>query len=163
MLHAVAQLSENYIGDIEWVLCNEVNADSFGSDQSDHLFNFFQQSFRRIIEKQVRFIEKEHQLWFVRIADLRQSLEELGQHPEQERGVEFRRVDEFVGCKNVDDAVSLSVRLHHVVEIERRFAKEVISALLFERQQRTLDGTDASRRDVAVLGFELGRVITDML
>ena len=162
-MHTVAQLSEDYIGDIEWVLRDEIYADSLGTDQPNHLFNFFQQSFGRIIEKQVRFVEKEHQLWFLGIADLRQSLEELGQHPEQERGVEFRRVDEFVGGKNVDDAASLSVRLHHVVEIERRFAKEVISALLFERQQRALDGADASRRDVAVLGFELSRVIADML
>src|SRR4030095_8590342 len=136
MLHAVAQLSENYIGDIEWVLCNEVNADSFGSDQSDHLFNFFQQSFGRIIEKQVRFVEKEHQLWFLGIADLRQSLEDLGQHPEQKRGVELGRVNEFVGGKNVDNAASISIRLPHIIEIERRFTKEVISALLFERKQR---------------------------
>src|SRR5206468_2922171 len=46
---------------------------------------------------------------------------------------------------------------------ERRFAKEVIRALLFERQQGTLDGTDTGRRDVAVLGFELSCVIADVL
>src|SRR5262249_42690230 len=111
----------------------------------------------------MRFVEEEHQLWFLGIANLGQSLEELGQHPKQKGCVEFRCVDEFVGSKNVDDAPSFRVRLHHIVEIERRFAKEVITALLFERQQRTLDGSDAGRRDVAVLGFELSCVITDML
>src|SRR5262245_23214921 len=109
------------------------------------------------------FVEEEHQLWFLGIANLRQSLEELGQHPKQKRCVEFRCVDEFVRSKNVDDATSFRVRLHHIVEIERRFAKEVITALLLERQQCALDSADAGRRDVAVLGFELGRVVTDVL
>ena len=68
----------------------QIYADSLGTNQPHHLFNFSSNAFGRIIEKQVRFIEKEHQLWFLGIADLRQSLEELGQHPEQERGVEFR-------------------------------------------------------------------------
>ena len=98
------------------------------------LLNLLQQSLGRIIEKQVRFIEKEHQLWFLGIADFRQALEELGQHPKQKRGVQFRRVDEFVGGENVDNAASVGVGLHHVVKIERGFAKEVIRALLFERQ-----------------------------
>src|SRR5215472_5756703 len=79
----------------------------------------------------MRFVEEEHQLWFLGIANLGQSLEELGQHPKQKGCVEFRCVDEFVGSKNVDDAPSFRVRLHHIVEIERRFAKEVITALLF--------------------------------
>ena len=161
MLHAVAQLSENYIGDIEWVLCHEVNADSLGPDQSDHLFNFSSNALGASSKSRCAS-SKNTNFGFSGSPTSGNRSKSSAQHPEQERGVEFRRVDEFVGGKNVDDAASLSVRLHHVVEIESGSPKK-LSAPCSSSANNALDGADARRRDVAVLGFELSRVITDML
>ena len=41
MLHAVAQLAQHHIGNIEGILRNEVNADALGTDQANHLLRFF--------------------------------------------------------------------------------------------------------------------------
>jgi len=111
----------------------------------------------------MRLVKKENHFRFFRIADFRQTLEQLRQQPEQERRVELRRVDQFVGDQNVDDPVPLMVRLHHVVEIERRLAEEPVAPLLFQGQQAALDRADASCRDIAVLGFKLGRIRAHVL
>src|SRR5947208_1166691 len=39
MLHAISKLPKHNIGDIEWILANEINADAFGANQSYHLLD----------------------------------------------------------------------------------------------------------------------------
>ena len=77
MLHAIAQLAEHGVRHIQWVLCDEVNADAFGAYQPDHLLNLVQQGLRAVGEQQMRLIEKEHQLGFRRIANFRQLLKQF--------------------------------------------------------------------------------------
>src|SRR3972149_6522246 len=50
MLHPVAQLSKNCLGNVQRVLRNEIDADAFGPDESDNLLDPFQQGFWRFAE-----------------------------------------------------------------------------------------------------------------
>jgi hypothetical protein len=81
----------------------------------------------------------------VGIAHLRQSLEELGQQPEQKRGVDLRRSNELLRGEHVDDAASLSVCLHEIVDVEHRLAEEVVAALLLDFEQAALNRAHTSR------------------
>jgi hypothetical protein len=62
MLHAVAELAEHRVGDVERVLRDEIDADALGADQAHHLLDLFQQRRRRIVEQQVGLVEEEGQL-----------------------------------------------------------------------------------------------------
>ena len=75
MLHAVSELSEHCVRHIQRVLGHEIDTHALGPDQPDDLFDLFQQRRRRIVEQQMRLVEKEHQLRFFRIANLGQFLE----------------------------------------------------------------------------------------
>ena len=64
MLDAVAELPEHVIGDIRRILRDKPDANAFGADQTDDLFNLIQQDLRGVVEQQVRFVKEEHQLRF---------------------------------------------------------------------------------------------------
>ena len=64
-------------GTSERVLSYEIDPDPLGADQAGHLFDLVHQRLGGVIEQQVGFIEKEHQLRFVRIAYFGQFLEQL--------------------------------------------------------------------------------------
>jgi hypothetical protein len=56
-----------------------------------------------------------------------------------------------------------SIGLHQVLDVEHGLAEEAVAALLLQRQQAALDGADRRRRDIAVFGLELRRVVADVL
>jgi hypothetical protein len=60
VLHSVAELPEDGIRDVERVLGHEVDADALGADEPHHLLDLFQQGRGRVVEEQVRLVEKEH-------------------------------------------------------------------------------------------------------
>src|SRR5216117_368178 len=111
----------------------------------------------------MRFVEKENELRFFRIANFRQILEQLREHPQQKRGVNFRRLlHQLVRGKNVDDALA-TLRLNQVLEIQRRLTEKFISALRFQRQETALNRSGAGRGDISVLRFELIGIVRDVL
>src|SRR5215813_7093383 len=108
MLHAIAELAKNNLWNIEGILADEVNTHAFGTDQSHHLLNFLFNCRRDVREEQMRFIEKEDELRFFRIANFRKIFEQLRQHPEQKRRINFRRLlHQLISSKNVDDAAPI--------------------------------------------------------
>ena len=152
MLHAVAELAEHLVRDVERVLGDEVDADALGADQPHHLLDLLQQRLGRVVEQQVRLVEEEHELRLVEVADLGQLLEQLGEQPEQEG-----RVEPAALCMSLSAArmlmtprpcASVCIRSSR---FERGLAEEAFAALLLEREQAALDRADAGRRDVAVL------------
>ena len=80
-----------------------------------------------------------------------------GQQPEQKRRIELGRVDQLIRSESRQRPVGIG--LHHVVEVERRLAEELASALLLERDETALNRPDTCRRDIAVLGLKFLRVI----
>ena len=111
----------------------------------------------------MRFVEKEDQLRFLRIAHFRQLFKKLRQHPQQKRRIQLRRANQFVRRQDVDHALPLRIRLHQVVKIQRRFAEKFLAALLLNLDQPALDRADARRRNISVLGLEFGRMLAHML
>ena len=85
MLNAIAELRQDGLRHVERVLRDEVDADALRADQPHDLLDRVEQRLRRVVEEKVRLVEEEDQLRLVEIAHLRQVLEQLGQHPQQER------------------------------------------------------------------------------
>src|SRR5262249_8870601 len=98
----------------------------------------------------MRFIEEEDEFGFLRIADLRQLFEQLGQQPQQESGVKAWAIDETVGGKNIDRTEPFPVRTEKIGELECRLAKEFFGALVFQDEELALDGSDRRLADIAV-------------
>ena len=163
MLNTIPELAENVVRDVTRILCDEINADAFRADESHHLLDGLQQRRRNVVEEQMRFVEKENQLRLFHIADLWQSLEQLRQQPQQQRGIHARRLHELVRCKDVDYAATVRIGLDQIVEIQRRLGEIFICALRFKLEQTALDRADARRRNIAVLRGELRRIISHVL
>ncbi|MNS62004.1 hypothetical protein D3C72_950500 [compost metagenome] len=142
VLHAVAELGKNGFRHVERVLRHEIDADALGADKAHDLFHAFHQHPWRIVEEQMRLIEEEHETRLFRVAHLRQFFEEFREHPEQEGGVKARVHHQPVGGENRNGAAPVRAHAHDVGDLQRRFAKEIGRALLFENQQPALQRTD---------------------
>ena len=92
----------------------KIHADALAAHQPHHQLDALDQRLRRILEQQVRLVEEEHQLGLVEVADLGQLLEQLRQHPQQEGGVQARRIEQLVGGQDVDHALAVVDGLHEV-------------------------------------------------
>ena len=162
MLHAVAQLGQHAVWNIERVLRDEIHAHALGTHQPHHQFDALDQHLGRFVEQQVGLVEEEDQLGLFGVANFGEGFEQLGQHPQQKGGVQAWRIHELVGRQDVDDALAVH-RLHEVLDVEHGLAKELVAALLFDLQQPALDGAHAGRADVAVLGGEILGVVAHVL
>ena len=163
MLHPVAELGQHRIRNVQRVLRHEINAHALGAHQPHHQLDALDQRLGCIGEQQMGFVKEKHQLGLVRVADFGQLLEQLRQHPQQEGGVQARRMHQLVGRQDVDDAMPRAVGLHEVADVEHRLAKEFVAALGFDLHQSALDGAHAGGADIAVLGGELAGVVPHML
>ncbi len=105
----------------------------------------------------MRLVEEEHQLRLVEIAHLGKLLEQLGEQPQQEGGVELRILHQLVGGQDVDDAAAVAVLLHQVVDVERGLAEELRAALVLQDQQLALHRAHGGGGDVAVFGADFLR------
>ena len=114
VLHPVAELAQDHRRHVGRILGDEVDADALGADQPHHLLDLLGQRLGRVVEQQVRLVEEEHELGLVEIAGLGQLLEQLGQQPEQEGGVEPRRLDQLVGRQHVDRTAPVRRGQHQV-------------------------------------------------
>ena len=150
MLDPVAKLAQDVFGHVIRALADEIDANAFGPDQAGDLFHLVHQRPWGILEQQMRLVEEEDEPGFVRIADFRQHLEQFGQHPQQEGRIEPGRGHELVCGKNVDAPCPAGVDRHEITQIQRRFAEQQRTALVFQHQQAALDGADGGRRDIAV-------------
>ena len=142
VLDAIAELPQHRVGDVRRTLRDEVHADALRPDQTHDLLDFLHQGCRGVGEEQVRLVEKEDKRGLVRISDLRQALEQLRQHPQQERRVELRRSDQLVGDEDVDHAAAVPIGLQQIIDVEHRLAEQLLAALLLDLEERALDGAD---------------------
>ncbi len=111
----------------------------------------------------MRLVEEEHQLGFLRIADLGQDFEQLRQKPQQEGRIELGRLDQTISRQQAHIAASGRIGAHDVGQIKRRLAEEVLGSLGLQRQELALDGADRRRRNIAVLRADLISVVGDIL
>ena len=171
VLHAVAELGEHGIGDVQRVLRHKIDAHAFGTHQAHDEFNPLQQHFRCIGEEQMRLVEEKHQFRLIQVAHFGQSFKEFTQHPEQKRGVEARSGEQFVGCEDVDNAFAptagggpfAGIGLHEIGDVEHGLAKELVAALRLGLQQAALNRAYAGGADVAVGGGVVAGVVANGL
>ena len=81
VLHAIAELAENGVRDIEGILRDEINANTLGTNQADNLDDFLFDRLGKIGEEQVGFIKEENELGLFGIADFGEAFEKAGEQP----------------------------------------------------------------------------------
>ena len=150
VLNPVTQLSEHRIGNICGVLRHEIDAHALASDETDNLLNLIHQALWRVREERVSLVEEEYQTRQFLVAHLGQTGIEVREEPKQEGGIEFRLVHQFVGSQDIHHTFAVSADLQEVHDVESRLAEELVSTLILECEEGTLDGSHACRRDVAV-------------
>ena len=90
----------------------------------------------------MRFIKKEHQFWFVGIANFGKVFEQLRQQPQKERRIKPGGRHQTVCRKNVNAPRTMFIANHQISQIKRRFAKKLHATFVFQNQQPPLDGTN---------------------
>jgi len=111
----------------------------------------------------MRLVEEEDQPRLVRIADLGKLLEEFGEQPQQEGGVEPRIHHQLVGGQHRDRAAPVIGGAHDVGDRKRRLAEEIFRALLFEDQQAALQRADRRFRDLPELARQLACMLAHVV
>ena len=132
MLDAVGELGKDFIRDIRRALADEVYADALGADELDDLNDLLDKRLGCVAEEQMRFIKEEDHARLLKVADLRQTLKELCQHPEEEGAVHGRALDKALAGEDVDIAAAVNVGAHPVTDIKLRLAEEQLAALALE-------------------------------
>ena len=160
VLHAVPELPEDHLGDVQRRLRHEVDADTLGADEAHHLLDLLGHFLGAVVKEHVRFVKEEHELWLFQVAHFGHPVVDLREDPHEERGVERRIGDQLVGCKDVHDALAVH-GLHEIVDVKRRLAEELVRALGLQLEQAALDGADGRCGNVAVVELELAGILAD--
>ncbi len=154
MLHPVAELSQHAVGDVRRALGHEVDTHPLGANESHHQLDLLQQRLGGVVEQEVRLVEEEDQDRLVRIPHLGQLLEQLGEQPEQEAGIEPAGLGQLARGQHVDVAVAGLVGLQQILNVQHGLAEEVIAPGALQSEQVAQDGADGGGRYVAVAGGE---------
>ena len=109
--------------------------------------------------KYMRLVKEEDELGLVEVALLGQGVKELGEHPQEEHGVDLRALDELCGVQDVNVALAVLGALEPIVEVERRLAKENVTALVLDRDQSAQNRAHRLGGDLAVGGLVLVGVL----
>ena len=163
VLDPVGELGEDLVGDVGGVLADKVDAHALGADELHHLDDLLKQGLGHTGEQQVRLIEEEHHSGLFQIAHLRQLFEELGEHPEQEGGVNGGTLDQPRTGEDVYVPPAVPVGADPVEDVQGGLAEDLLPAFVLKGQERALDGADAGGGDVAVAHGEFGAVVAHEL
>ncbi len=161
MLDPVAKLAKYVLWHVGRRLRYEINANTLGPDQAGDLLHLIYEGLWRVVKQQVGLVKEEHQLGFVRITNLWQFLKQFGQQPQKESRIKARRSHQLVSRQNVHHSPPVSVTAHQVRQLQRRFAKQLRAALIFQHQQAPLDRANGGGRDIAVAQRQFGTVFTN--
>ena len=77
MLDLISKLGKDAVRDVSGILCAEVNAYAFGTDQADDLLDLIQQGPGDVPEEKVRFVKEKYHLGPGKVTDLRHDLKKL--------------------------------------------------------------------------------------
>ncbi|MNO95102.1 hypothetical protein D3C76_867360 [compost metagenome] len=117
----------------------------------------------RAIEQQVRFIEEQRQHRFVCITALRQLLEQLGQQPQQEGGIDLGGlVHQPAGIEQMDAPSPITVGAQHIFKLQRRLTKQRLGTLLFQGREAAQQGLGRGRGHQRAVFAEQLRVVLEV-
>jgi hypothetical protein len=132
VLDAVPELGQHLVGQVGRELGDEEDADALRADQADGARHRPQEGLRGVVEEQVRLVGEEDQDRFFGVADLRQGVEELGQHPHQEGREEGRALAHVGQVEHRDDPAPVRRRADELRDLHLRLAEEDVAALCLE-------------------------------
>src|SRR3954453_10647040 len=75
----------------------------------------------------------------------------------------MRTAHQLVGREDIHDAATGTIRLDKIIELKRRFAKKMATALLLQRKQVALDGANARGGNVSILCLKIRGVFAHVL
>ena len=128
VLDPAAELGQDLVGNIRGGLGDEDDAHALGADESNRAHHGLQEGLRGTGEQQMGLVEEEHHGGLVRVADLGQGLEELGEQPHEEGG-EQRALGLDVGqLQGRDDASTIGGDPHEVPHVKSRLAEEGLAS-----------------------------------
>ena len=96
-------------------------------------------------------VKEEHQFGLLQVAHFGQGTINLAQQPQQEGGIKLGLQHQFVGGEHAQHALAIAGG-EQVLDVKRGETEEFVATLVLEVQQGTLDGADAGRSHVAILG-----------
>ena len=146
MLHPVAQLPKDILRHIRRVLGDEIDPHPLRPDQPRHLLHLGHQRLGRIVKQQMRLVKEEDELRLVRVAHLRQRLEQFRQQPQQEGRIKPRAVHQLVRRKDVDPPRPAAIHQHQIRQIQRRLPEQLRAPFVLQHQKPPLDRPDRGRR-----------------
>ena len=146
VLDAVPELAEYNVRDVSRKLRDEEHTDALGADQPDGLGDRLQKTLAGICKQQMRLVEEERQGRCLRIADLGELFEQLGQHPHQERREERGFGGDGRKRHYGDDAFAVGGGAEKVPHVEPGFTEEHVAALALELGDLTLQHPDGGAR-----------------
>ena len=138
VLNAITELAEHIIRNIRRVLQKQQTPTPFERISLITCSNLIQQYLRSSLNSRC-FVE-ENTVWLLQIARFRQLFIQLWNHPQRAGGVQFRHLIASRRGIIITPLPLASVRI--VFDIQHQLTKEVCCALLFQRQQPALDGTN---------------------
>ncbi|MNM45102.1 hypothetical protein D3C81_560190 [compost metagenome] len=157
VLDAQAQLRQHIVRQVTRRLGNEIHTHAFRTNQPHDLLQTITQCLGRTVEQQVGLVEEQRQQRLVGIATLRQLFEQLGQQPQQERRVDFRRfMHQAAGIQQMNATAPVRRGLEDVFELQRRLAEQGFGALL-------LQGRQTSQQCLAGAGGHQCRIVAQQL
>ena len=124
VLDPVAELAAYLVRHVDRILSYEIDADALGADQPHHLLDRLLKRLRRVPEQQMCLVEEKDERRLLGIAHLGQILEQLGEQPEQEGGVERGLVINLFRGENVHMAASGFVHLQESAMSSAGLAEE---------------------------------------
>ena len=159
VLDPVGELSQDAVGNVAGGLGDKVHPHSLGADKLDHLLYLLHQGLGGVGKEHVGLVKEEHQLGPVLVPRLRQLLKELGEHPQQEGGVEGRVLDQLDAAKDIHHPLAVRGVAHPVVDVQVGLPEEEVAPLPLQRQQSAQNAAQRLGGNVAVGGGKLVLVV----
>ena len=124
VLHPVAQLRQDAVGQVGGHLRHEEHAHALGADEAHGVLDRLPEGLAGVLEQQVRLVQEEDQLRLLGVAHLGEVVEQVGQQPHQE-GREQLRVGLHAGqLETGDDPQPVLGGAQEVRGVELRLAEE---------------------------------------
>ncbi len=159
MLDARAELREHVARHVLRRLRDEEDADALGADEADRLRDRGEEGLRRVPEEQVRFVEEEHELGLVEVADLGEHLVQLREQIHQERRVQLGSRGDVRHLEEAHDPSPSAVVRRNAVTSSSGSPKKVSAAGGRERDEFAQDDPRGRPRQATeVLQFALALV-----
>ena len=134
-----AELPENRVGQVSWVLGDKDDADALRADQLDDRLELVEQRVAGLVEHEVGLVDEDYELRLVGVAALRHRRVDLGHHLQHERAEQLRAILHVRQADHAAHAMTVLIAPQQILHLEARLAEEAVAALLLQLEQTPHD------------------------